>query len=421
MKHWSLKSNKRTTTKLDTPNQAHARKTMITLHKIPLLLPGSTQGFQHIDLAADHSGPAAWSVSSYTLRGGLQEGVDVVELDNGKLRLAVLPTRGMGIWKGQCGDVSLAWDSPVKRPVNPAFINQQDRGGLGWLKGFNEWFVRCGLNSVGAPGMDTVLNNSGQAVDVPLNLHGNIANTPAHAVELEVTDSAIIVRGEVDETMLFGPALRLQTEIRTEFGSGALTVTDTVTNLGDNPVEHQLLYHINYGAPLLEKGSRIVAPFKQVAPRDARSAEGIEQFDRFDAPQVGFVEQAYYYELAGQRGSRDTMALLRNAAGSQGSLLRFSLKDFPCFTLWKNTAGLADGYVTGLEPATSYPNARRFEREKGRVPSLAGGQSRSTVMTIETLDTKTAIRQAEADIKKLQKAAKARVHTNPIGNLSDIS
>lgn len=37
------------------------------------------------------------------------------------------------------------------------------------------------------------------------------------------------------------------------------------------------------------------------------------------------------------------MTILRNAAGDKASLLRFSLKYFPCFTLWKNTAGNADG------------------------------------------------------------------------------
>ena len=38
---------------------------------------------------------AGWSVRKLTLHGGKQEGVDVIELDNGKLRLMVCPTRGM--------------------------------------------------------------------------------------------------------------------------------------------------------------------------------------------------------------------------------------------------------------------------------------------------------------------------------------
>ncbi len=390
---------------------------MKTQYSLPLVVPGSAQEFPTLNLKGTASG-AEWSVCTYTLRGGLQEGVQVIEVNNGRLSFAVLPTRGMSIWKGQCGSVRLGWDSPVKDPVNPAFIHEQDRGGLGWLKGFNEWFVRCGLNSMGAPGEDTVLDYSGNPYTVPLTLHGKIANVPARAVSLEVTKNAICVRGEVDETMMFGPALRLNTEIRTEIGSGEMTITDTVTNLGNNPVEHQMLYHINYGAPLLEEGARMVAPFKQVAPRDPRSQEGIATHDRYGASEPGFVEQAYLYELAGTRGKRETLALLRNAAGNQASLLRFSLKDFPCFTLWKNTAGTADGYVTGLEPATAYPNVRRFEREQKRVITLAGGESRTTEIRIETLESKKDVKAAEAEIAKLQKTAKGTVHPEPVPTLS---
>jgi len=391
---------------------------MKTIHKIPLLDPGAGDGFHHIHLKGGETMASGWSVNSYTLRGGLQEGVQVVEIHNGRLQFAVLPTRGMGIWRGRFGEVALGWESPVKDPVNPCFINLEERGGLGWLKGFNEWFVRCGLNSMGAPAIDAVTDYSGNEFEVPLTLHGKIANIPARSVSLEVNEKAIILRGEVDESMMFGPALRLSTEIRTERGSGALIITDTVTNLGHNPQEHQMLYHINYGGSLLEKGSRVHAAFKQVAPRDCRSAEGIREFDEYSAPQPGFVEQAYLYELAAKRGSRETMVMLRNAAGNQASVLSYSLNDFPCFTLWKNTAAKADGYVTGLEPATSYPNARRFERDKGRVLMLKGGESRTTRIKIEALDTKKAVNDVAAEIRKLQKSVKAQVHANPLGRFS---
>jgi len=395
---------------------------MKTRYKTHFVQPDSPEGFKSIKLGPDvveaTKASKTWSVTSYTLRGGLQEGVDVVEIHNGKLCFAVLPTRGMSIWKGTCGDMRLGWDSPVKDPVHPAFINQQEHGGLGWLKGFNEWIVRCGINSMGAPCTDTLLDYSGNEIEVPLTLHGKIANLPARSVSLEITDNELILRGEVDEAMMLGYALRLHTEIRTEFDSGSLTITDTVSNLGHNPAEHEMLYHINYGSPLLEKGARMVAPFKQVVPRDPRSQEGIDTYDLYGAPEAGFVEQAYLYDLVGKRGSRQTMAMLRNAAGDKASLLRYSLKDFPCFTLWKNTAAKEDGYVTGLEPATNYPNSRRFEREKDRVISLKGGESRTTTLEIENLDTKTAIRKAEAEIKSLQKTAKPKVLQEPSSRFS---
>lgn len=392
---------------------------MTTLYKLDLLHTETGDAFQEIYLEGEEGLLSEnWSVHSYTLHGGLQEGVQVVEIDNGMLRFAVLPTRGMGIWKADCGAMKLGWDSPVKDPVNPAFINLEERGGLGWLKGFNEWFVRCGINSMGAPGMDTVTDYSGNAYEVPLTLHGKIANIPARTVSLEVTTEAIILRGEVDETMMFGPSLRLSTEIRTELGSGSMSITDTVTNLGHNPQEHQMLYHINYGGTLLEDGSRLVAPFKQVAPRDPRSAEGIDAFAEYGAPQAGFVEQAYLYELAAKPGSRETLVMLRNAKGDQASVLRYSVKDFPCFTQWKNTAAEADGYVTGLEPATNYPNPRRFEREKGRVITLAGGESRTTTLTIEAVESTKAVSTIETEIRKLQKKVKPKVHLEPQSRFS---
>ena len=359
-----------------------------------------------------------WSVETRTLRGGTQEGVDVVSIDNGCFRFAVLPTRGMGLWKGRCGEVALGWDSPVRRPVHPAFVAALENGGIGWLRGFNEWIVRCGLASMGAPGIDSIVDNNGNALEAFLPLHGNIANIPAHTVSLEITDTEIILRGEVDEAMMFGPALRLHSEIRTAFGSRTLTLVDTVTNLGDRATEHELLYHINQGAPLLEEGARLHLPIRQVAPRDARAAEGMADFESFAAAQPGFVEQAYFFEPAGHPESGDSLVLLANASDTQGTLLRFSLRDFPCFTLWKNTAGMRDGYVAGLEPGTNFPNTRRFERQQGRVLSLAGGESRTTRLVVEALEGEASVQAAKAEIQAIQAASPARIHAQPIGDFS---
>lgn len=398
---------------------------MKTLYQSSLLSLDARDGFKHVELNARKvETPAAagdWSVNTYSLRGGLQEGVAVVEINNGKLVFAVLPTRGMGIWKGQCGDVTLQWDSPVKTPVHPAYVNLQDRGGIGWLKGFNEWFVRCGLGHFGPPGIDIIRDDAGKVMgEVPLTLHGQIANIPAHDVALEITDREIVLRGEVDETMLFGTALRLNTEIRTEFGSSTLTIVDTVTNIGGQAQEHQMLYHINYGGSLLEEGSKFVAPVAQVAPRDSRAAEGIDTLFEYGAPEQGFAEQAYFFELLGAGHEQQTLTMLTNSAGDQASVVRFSLKQLPCFTLWKNTAAKPDGYVTGLEPGTGYPNLRSFERENSRVIRLAGGASHTKRLTIDAITGKQQVGAIQQEIEALQKTEHARIANQPIPGLCRI-
>jgi hypothetical protein len=71
------------------------------------------------------------------------------------------------------------------------------------------------------------------------------------------------------------------------------------------------------------------------------------------------------------------MALLVNQNADLGTSVRWNVSELPYLTIWKNTASEEDGYVTGIEPATSYPFNRRIERKYGRVPKLAAGESRS--------------------------------------------
>ncbi len=362
-----------------------------------------------------------WSVEKRSLKGGLQDGVDLIEVDNGALSIFIVPTRGMGIWKGIYRGIPLGWESPVRDLVNPAFIDLNDRGGLGWLKGFNEWIVRCGLDSNGAPCTDIIIDNNGNKADVFLPLHGKIANIPARHVEVRVDLSPphrITVLGIVEEAMVFGPTLRLTTAISTELGSSTFTISDRITNLNRRPAELELLYHCNYGAPLLEDGATLVAPFKTVCPRDPRAQEGIRAHNRFAGPEPGFVEQVYFYELTGKRGSQEAAVLFKNRDGSLGSSLHFSLKQMPCFTLWKNTTASEDGYVTGLEPATNYPNPKGFERERGRVAQLEGGETRQIDLTVAVHDTRRSVQETEGLIRQIQKGAKPRVSQMPLKRIS---
>src|SRR6185503_2721388 len=125
-------------------------------------------------------------VRKQTLHGGKQEGVETITVNNGKLQFTVIPTRGMSIAEVFMEDVRLGWHSPVKEIVHPKFINLQERGGLGWLEGFNEWMVRCGLEFAGHPGKDEFINNVGDKAEMDLTLHGKIGNIPASEVEIYV-------------------------------------------------------------------------------------------------------------------------------------------------------------------------------------------------------------------------------------------
>ncbi|HEV8071075.1 MAG TPA: aldose 1-epimerase family protein [Planctomycetaceae bacterium] len=369
------------------------------------------------------AGSSNWSILKRTLRGGVSGGVDVVELNNGKLSVSILPTRGMGLWRGRYENLEIGWNSPVKRPVNPAFIDLSDRNGLGWLAGFNELLCRCGLSSNGPPGVDAIVDATGQRSETPLTLHGKIANLPAHRVEVRADsagDGLLVVRGEVDESSMFGPSLRLSTSYETVPGSNRLTIRDEVRNLSARSLEIQLLYHTNVGRPFLDAGAKLVLPVRQAVPRDPRAAEDVSTWQTYRGPTSGYTEQCYYAELIGD-DREQTVVLLRNAAGDRGISVEYGIRALPCFTVWKCTQAEADGYVTGLEPATNFPNFKAFERRHGRVVTLAPQQCYATQLTLMVHASSAEIAAVEKRISELQNRAHPIVHERPLPAFSPAS
>ena len=93
--------------------------------------------------------------------------------------------------------------------------------------------------------------------------------------------------------------------------------------------------------------------------------------------------------------------------------LRWSRQEMPCFTVWKNTGALEDGYVTGLEPATNYPNFKTFERQQGRVVVLPPGGKWETRWSLEVADNHAAVAALTTEVAKIQAHAKATIHRSP--------
>lgn len=366
------------------------------------------------------AGGSDWCITRRTLRGGLSEGVEVIDLCSGPVTVSILPTRGMGLWKITRGGVTAGWNSPVQRPVHPAFVDLGARNGLGWLDGFNELLCRCGLAFNGPPGMD---EGAKSPIESQLTLHGKIANIPAHRVEFRIDDSGpgrISVVGVVDECTLFGPQLQLTSTVSITAGGTTVEVEDVIENLASTPTELELLYHINVGPPFLDEGAKLHAPAAVVAPRDSRAAEGIDDYATYLGPTPGYAEQAYFFDLATGSDGR-TEALLQSAAANLGFGLRFPREQLPCFTVWKCTQPESDGYVTGLEPGTNYPNFKSFERDEGRVISLATGGRYTTSLSIDLHTSAAEVNGAVGRINGLQGSTRPVVHPRPVVGFSPVT
>ena len=340
----------------------------------------------------DKKGPA-WSIELKTLHGGRQEGVQVIEVDNGRMTFTIVPTRGFELWKAKVGDLRLGWDSPVKEIIHPSYIRLNDNQGRGWVAGFGGLMVRGGLASFGNPVQDG---------DQTLTLHGHVDYIPASHVSVHYEAGKLTLRGVVSDFATFGAQLALTSDISTMIGSPAVAFDDKIANLSDAPQDMMLLYHTNYGTPLLGAGAEFVAPVKKVQPINAASAAGdLVGWNRYSGPHAGnYSAQVFNMSLHADAGGM-TKAMLKSPSGNQGVLMSFDTHGLPYMSLWKNEVTPKGGYVTGLEPGTGFPNTRPEERAAGRVPKLAGGQVWHTHLTIAGLTSKSEVDSAAADIRKL--------------------
>lgn len=368
-------------------------------------------GFSLAREGPDLALPAGLSVTSRLLAGGVSHGVQLVEVTSDDLSFTVIPTRGMGLWKGSYREMPLTWGSPVAGPVHPSHVELSRNGGRGWLGGFDEWVVRCGLSSNGIPGLDSWVDDHGTERTEMLTQHGRIANVPAHRawVEVEVGPPfRIRVVGEVIETEFFGPRLLLRTTYEHVPGTGVLSIRDEVENLGGQTAELQLLYHLNFGTPLVGDGARIHVAADEIAPYTSGAAARIQDYAACVAPIAGRPEEVF---LCVPRGDADGFgaALLESRGGESGVLVRYDRATLPWFVIWKLLGNPRDGYVVGLEPSTNFPNLRTFERTQGRVQRLEPGETRTFRVSMDLLLGVQGVDAARALVEGIQGATAPRL------------
>lgn len=350
---------------------------------------------------------AGFSLQQQVLHGGKQEGSKVITLSSAGLTIALSPTRGMNILNVKGSDVRLGWDSPVTEVVNPAYINLDSRNGLGWLDGFNEMMVRCGFEWTGHPGVDN---------GTLYTLHGRAGNTPASKVVIEIAEKApyeVRIRGLLKENTFKKSNLETWTELRYIPGTQSFSIHDRVTNRADYPRDYEIIYHSNFGKPLLEDGAVFSAPIKQISPFNDYAKAGLKDWATYQGPTKGFDEMVFnilpYADAQGK-----TLAMLHNRRGDRGVAIGFDTHQLPLLTLWKNTDTERQGYVTGIEPGTNYAYPVKIEREQGRIKQLQPGQSTDFELTYTLLKDAEQVKVYQDKIKTLQGSNQPKLVETPI-------
>jgi hypothetical protein len=315
-------------------------------------------------------------IERFTYDEGVQGGVRAARVRTGAgLDFTVLLSRGMDIGAASINGVPFAWVSATGWAHPHAFLPHGHEA-RGWLQTFHGGLLTgCGITQAGAANVD-----EGEQ----LGIHGRLSHLPAEdtATRTEWIDGEayLVVEGTVREATVFSENIRLHRVIRAKVGANTFTVTDTVTNEGFKTTPLMLLYHLNYGWPLVDEGTTITLPEgTTTTPRDETAAKGIEHCLTLDAPTPGYAEQCFFHDIATD-ATNVAVVTMTNQKRGLSVTMQWDKKQFPYCIQWKM---MGEGeYVCGIEPANCLVMGRDKERASGRLQHIEPGETRVFSVTI---------------------------------------
>jgi hypothetical protein len=312
-------------------------------------------------------------IETAVLDNGTERGTRIAWINTGTgLRYKVVLDRAMDIVDTFHNQHSLAWLSHVGI-TSPQPFSDRDTD---WLRTFaGGLLTTCGLSHVGGPDRDAYGERG---------LHGLISNIPAQVESVIQPDPLLgkmdmSITGTIKQSQVFGPCLELKRTISGTLGQAVIRIRDEVINRGNTPAPHMLLYHFNFGWPLVDEGTDIIWKGKWQARYDGKENKIFKEGNNFrkcPAPleeHSGGGEEAAYIDVTPDESGFWMCGLYNSAIGLAVSL-RFKKDQLPWLTNWQHWG--KGEYVTGLEPGTHPPIGQAKAREQHTLIHLAPGESK---------------------------------------------
>ena len=332
-------------------------------------------------------------ISEGMLIGSNGTGVRTADFRTGSgLNFTVLPGRGMDIAQCDYKGMPLAWMSPAG-VTSPMYYEEP---GDGWLRGFIGGLLTTG--GMTYCGSDCV--DKGEA----LGVHGRSSNYTAEDVGIErewiENEYQLSIKGKIRQAALYKENLRLSRTISARMGESIVKISDTIENMGFDEQPLMMLYHINFGWPVVSENSRFVASCKKTIPRPGQVEAENEPslFAEFTKPETGYIERCYYHHLQGDKEG-NTMAMLANDELGLGVYVKYNINQLFNLVEWKQmSSGI---YAVGIEPTNCYLEGRNKSREDGTLQFIKPGEIRTFEVEIGVLDGINEIKQREDIINNL--------------------
>ncbi len=321
-------------------------------------------------------------IETAVLDNGVGRGTRIAWVNTGSgLRYKVVIDRAMDIADAAFNSHNLSWLSHTGITPPEPFSSY----GNDWLRTFGGGLVTtCGLSYFG-PDEEDEHGSRG--------VHGLISNQPAFLESVIQPDPArgrmdMSITGVVRETRIFGPSLELKRTISGTIGQPVIRIHDEVTNFGNTETPHMILYHCNFGWPLLDEGVNVLW-------NGSWQSDGSEGANRIFHKGRDF--KTGVAPIKEHSGGGQAVAFVDPDADAAGNVscgihnaqlgiavaLHFNKNQLPVLSNWQH---LGRGeYVMGLEPGTNPPTGQAAARKEQRLIYLKPGETRTYDLSFEVL------------------------------------
>lgn len=247
------------------------------------------------------------------------------------LDLDIKLDRGMDIGAVRFRGLPISWASTV-RSAAPG----RSDAGLGWLDGWTGGLLTtCGLRNIGAPS-----SGHGQ--------HGGFTDISAHSIHVrrgEERTRTVEISGILDDASSLGSHLEVRRTIAIAPQDGEIVVTDRVRNLGHEPENAPLLYHVNVGYPFLGPRSRYLLDTSR-----SWRGDGGESYPA-DWAVMGPVERGRPDRIVSHQPIHPGAAAITSPHNGLRMSVSWDPAVMPHLHTWRrNEPG---SYVASIEPATA--------------------------------------------------------------------
>ncbi len=312
---------------------------------------------------------------------GRGQGIQLAEFYNAAgLRFTVVPDRCMDLYDLSYKGINLAFHSKNGLTSPQAFNAMDGEFAEQWPGGA---MVTCGLDNVGGHASDGGIYPT----------HGRIGHIPASSFGTETVwegDQYLLrATGEVHQTKMYSRHLSLRRHIETGLHDKTIHIHDVITNFEPEDEPYMLLYHVNFGYPLVQEDSRVATSAGSVEPVTQLSTG----YDTMLPPIDGRGEELYLHREFSHRA----VGVVYNLRLGLGAYVSFDTRNLPGMLQWKMMK--SHDYVLALEPCNTCLLNRDDAVKQGKIAILPGYSQAEQDLEIGILDGKAEI---EAFLDKLK-------------------